>query len=1409
MHHEASIEAARCAWEKKVGSNKPRRGRKRKTINLDGWMMGGEKAVLDCFLRHCGHSYSNIDDENNDDDAVDVCIIEGCMGLYDSKNGKSDDGSSAQIAKYVNASVVLVIDAGKMARSVAPMALGYATYDTEVHVDAVIANKVGGKNHVQWIGEAVEDLNHRRQNNSSSKNNRSENHDDDILASNLFFAGGMARDQTVTIPERHLGLTMPNEGHDKQDKADRLLRLAELVEEHIDLDQILELGRQRGLELFDRLSAGLPSSSSVLPTIQHHSQHHTTCRIGVALDEAFCFYYADNLSLLRSMGAEIVPFSPINDDGLPRGLDGLYLGGGYPELHAEALQSNESMRNDINSFAKAGGLIYAECGGMMYLTEGLYTGSKEKSKHSQMCNVFPDVTSRMTPHMKMHYAVIEFTADNPIFTPGQQCRGQKFHFSETIFDNEDNNSRERSNRIFPLKATPETVVGVQPEMVGLMYKNIVASYYHLHFASNTAIASEFTRKALEFSPSRDHTAISFVSAATEIIFAIGAESKLGGVTSLCDYPPEARCAPRRIVCRSMIDASKMTSQEVDAAMKVIKQRTESIDDNASCSPGLWSIDDDSVKKVSPKIVFVQSTCNICDPRKDDVFMALRRTGLLQKTSTDIKIVAVAPTTLEGVFSSINNVATALDIPQNGVALTKELRRRLRVVQSAISGQGSNAKKPSVLSLEGLSPLCAGGNWLPDIKAAAGCRDAFGEEGGADARIVTWDEILSADPDVLILSPCSSSPKRTLNELHILSSESSFWKLRCVKNAEVYIIDHNRFSRPGPRLVSGVEMLASLLRGIPLPPGSEREWANEVLKYNCNAQSMDKEDSMHRTKELIECFEYPFTPVILNTEETNSVSNYSGLKKYGINRSTNPNFPHPEPRSAHCMIEVLEHGESARSSLLIFSGENQDGKRLKDAWKLSLKSEVLEISGARASPSNLNRSRFGWEFLGGRIGSVVDEDVPSIRSNSATAVCGSNHLLVFGGWGQDNLTPLSACELLHLETLCWTHCSTRGDVEPSPRGNPTLVYSPCNNNAILFGGWDRVSRLNDLWSLDLENWGWTQSTRCCFDDKNDNKEIWPRRRTDHSAVLWQQDEKSETMIVYGGSVEDGDTGASGELWFLDCSHKDIKRWKWDKIITIEGPNPPGRSSHAAAIVGTGKTASMIVLGGSDVSRGSGRAAILGDAWILTNLGDSEKRSWIKLPWDGQGVKRCRHTMTVVGSDIYIWGGWDGDNVVDDTLELWHGNLYGHLAKSDNFEQQQSNQDAVTFSYTSNRMPNNNRSKIILQERWEAEKPFRKGDLPPELLGKALRSKLPNALAKAMHRHAVLKSKDTYIDPASGYSVFTQVYLKRRPCCGNGCRHCPHGHKNVPNRHQTGSSESSIDSECSSFSCGSAGAAALDW
>jgi len=257
-----------------------------------------------------------------------------------------------------------------------------------------------------------------------------------------------------------------------------------------------------------------------------------------------------------------------------------------------------------------------------------------------------------------------------------------------------------------------------------------------------------------------------------------------------------------------------------------------------------------------------------------------------------------------------------------------------------------------------------------------------------------------------------------------------------------------------------------------------------------------------------------------------------------------------------------------------------------------------------------------------------------------------------------------------------------------------------------------------------------------------------------------------------------------------------------------------------MVGTGQNASMIILGGTDVSRGSGKAGIVGDAWILTNLGIAEKRCWIKLPWDGPGVERCRHTLNTVGSNIIVWGGWDGEGTVKDAITVWHGSLDDHLADSELSEKQvttrkweikpnnSSTATTTTTTTTTNRI--DGRQSKIIQERWEAEIPFRREDLPPEILKKSQTSKLPNAVARAMHRYAVLKGKDTYIDPASGYSVFTQLYLKRRPCCGNGCRHCPYGHKNVPKQKNASNSTSTPSSlvACSPDNP-SVAAAALDW
>jgi hypothetical protein len=192
-------------------------------------------------------------------------------------------------------------------------------------------------------------------------------------------------------------------------------------------------------------------------------------------------------------------------------------------------------------------------------------------------------------------------------------------------------------------------------------------------------------------------------------------------------------------------------------------------------------------------------------------------------------------------------------------------------------------------------------------------------------------------------------------------------------------------------------------------------------------------------------------------------------------------------------------------------------------------------------------------------------------------------------------------------------------------------------------------------------------------------------------------------------------------------------------------------------------------------------MLCDAWIL-NLGQKDgipcRPTWLKLDWSDSGVDRCRHSMAVVDAEtLILYGGYDGEITVEERVGVWQGQL-------PRVEGKEGSVLAAEAATTSKRKQ--------LQDRWEAEIPVRVEDLPPETLTKAKRSRLPGAIFKALHRHAVSINRDTYIDPDSGYSVFSHIYLKRKPCCGNGCRHCPYGHINVPgNTKKCSSTDSKLD------------------
>lgn len=405
--------------------------------NLDGWMMG-EAAVKQSLARASM--------------GASLAIIEGVMGLYDGAGVGNEVGSTAQMAKWLGAPVILVIDASGMATTAAALALGCVRYDPDVPWAGVIFNRVGSERHLAWLRESVE------------------------RATSLKVLGGLPIDSGIIIPERHLGLV----GADRSIMTPAMnTRLVELARQWFDLRTILHV-------------AGDAPRLDAPPGMRTERPRH--CRIGVARDEAFSFYYLDNLELLEAAGAELLPFSPLHDTALPPDLDGLYLGGGYPELHAQTLAAGEPIRTAISQFAFRGGSIYAECGGLMYLSQAVHT--LDGVRH-RMGGLLPGEVRMLQRRKTLGYREVEAVQDLPILSKGERARGHEFHYSEWIDEPEPAGEWSRPYRLMD-KTGRE--LGTEGGHSG----SIVASYVHLHFGSNPAIAEHWVDACLR---SRGHRTV--------------------------------------------------------------------------------------------------------------------------------------------------------------------------------------------------------------------------------------------------------------------------------------------------------------------------------------------------------------------------------------------------------------------------------------------------------------------------------------------------------------------------------------------------------------------------------------------------------------------------------------------------------------------------------------------------------------------------------------------------------------------------------------------------------------------------------------------------------------------------------------------------------------------------------------
>lgn len=383
----------------------------RPSRNLDGWM-------LDEVVNRSIFSRASAD--------ADLSIIEGMMGLFDGSSPTHEQGSTAELAKQLQAPVLLVIDGSAMARSAAAMASGYATFDPNLHVRGVLFNRVRSEGHYRLLREAVE------------------------AQTGLAVLGYLRPDASITIPDRHLGLRTAIEAR----QSDLYDRLAQSAAKTIDLDRVEALARSAG----GTFAVDAPAVAGAYDMV----------RIGLAYDAAFCFYYQDNLELLKAGGAEIVKFSPLHDARLPD-VDLLYFGGGYPELYGAALEGNVSMRAAVKEYSDSSGAIYAECGGLMYLTQGIRDGDCGRR---EMVGVFPAEAVMRQSGMTLGYRMVKTVRDCLLGPAGTSLRGHEFHYSllEPKGD-------------LDYACMLEDAAGKPVGRDGLMKGNTLALYSHQHFGS--------------------------------------------------------------------------------------------------------------------------------------------------------------------------------------------------------------------------------------------------------------------------------------------------------------------------------------------------------------------------------------------------------------------------------------------------------------------------------------------------------------------------------------------------------------------------------------------------------------------------------------------------------------------------------------------------------------------------------------------------------------------------------------------------------------------------------------------------------------------------------------------------------------------------------------------------------------
>ena len=430
MNRELDVQPFKCGPDY-IDAGLHSRISKRPCRNLDSFLLS-KNVVLELFERKAREA--------------SFSVIEGVMGVFDGLGADTDTGSTSHVAKILRSPVILIIDAGRMARSAGAMALGFQKYDRGLQIKGFVLNSIGSLYHYEIAKQAIEEK------------------------TGLPVLGHMPKDKALSLPERHLGLTPSSELNMRKYLRD----LARLIEKSVDIESIIQIGE------------GAPCLPEFPKTIFKQRCEEKRVTIAIAHDKAFHFYYEDNLDILKSMGAKLIRFSPLKCKSVPASANGIYIGGGFPEVFASELSRNASLMKDISEKSEGGMPIYAECGGLMYLMNSI---EDMDGKEFPMTGIFPG-TVRMGKGLRMFgYHNIESLSDNILCNRGSKTKGHIFHWSYI------DKMKDTANPAFKVyKPWRDNYVGYD----GFLTRNTLASYVHIHFASSPLWARNFIKSIEQY-----------------------------------------------------------------------------------------------------------------------------------------------------------------------------------------------------------------------------------------------------------------------------------------------------------------------------------------------------------------------------------------------------------------------------------------------------------------------------------------------------------------------------------------------------------------------------------------------------------------------------------------------------------------------------------------------------------------------------------------------------------------------------------------------------------------------------------------------------------------------------------------------------------------------------------------------